>query len=215
VAAQGEDALILPLRIDYGSDAWLEHVYSSMKYAVAQGAKVVSMSFGTYGKQLSARNLVTLTQVIFFMAANPETLFVIAAGNENTDMTRESEPILPGGTNLPNVLTVGAVDKSGVLASFSNVGSDIVDLFAPGVDINSAWPGGGMKELSGTSMATPYVAGRAARLLKAGPGLSGQAVADQLRALAKEAKLLFKKTDQETSAVLPIGSEQEFRALVL
>ena len=99
----------------------------------------------------------------------------VAAGNEDDDAC-DSSP-----AREPTALTVAATDRDDRRASFSNRGS-CVDLFAPGVDIVSDWYSGdtATEELSGTSMAAPHVAGAAALLLGADPGLSPAQVADRL-----------------------------------
>jgi subtilisin family serine protease len=99
----------------------------------------------------------------------------VAAGNEDDDAC-DSSP-----AREPTALTVAATDRDDRRASFSNRGS-CVDLFAPGVDIVSDWYSGdtATEELSGTSMAAPHVAGAAALLLGADPGLSPAQVTDRL-----------------------------------
>ncbi|KAI0098539.1 proteinase T-like protein [Nemania sp. FL0031] len=82
----------------------------------------------------------------------------VAAGNSNTDASTTS----PAGE--PQACTVGATTSADARASFSNYGS-VVDVFAPGQDVLSTWNNGGTNTISGTSMASPHVAGLGAYLL--------------------------------------------------
>ncbi len=86
----------------------------------------------------------------------------VAAGNSNKDACNSSP------SRVPNALTVAAIDSADTRASWSNYGS-CVDLFAPGVSITSDYKDGKTVLMSGTSMATPHVAGAAALLLEATP----------------------------------------------
>jgi subtilisin family serine protease len=87
-------------------------------------------------------------------AASKGIYFAIAAGNDGKDASDFS----PASTNAPNVFTVSAIGEDDCLASFSNTGEP-VDFAAPGVDVISTKLRGGTTTLSGTSMATPHVAG--------------------------------------------------------
>jgi subtilisin family serine protease len=101
--------------------------------------------------------------------------FAIAAGNEGQDACNVS----PG--SEASAITVGATDEDDAAASFTNYG-ECVDLLAPGVGITSAWIDGTDAEntISGTSMATPHVAGVAALFLEANPGATPDEVATAL-----------------------------------
>ena len=88
-------------------------------------------------------------------AADLGILFALAAGNEGVDAATRS----PARVNHANVYTVSAVNHSDVFASFSNWGNPPVDYAAPGVNILSTLVGGGTLNLSGTSMASPHMAG--------------------------------------------------------
>lgn len=104
---------------------------------------------------------------------------VAAAGNEATDACASSPARVAG------AITVGAVDSSDLLASFSNRGS-CVDLYAPGVSIvsSSYLAANGLRVMSGTSMASPHVAGAVALLLAEQPGLTPAQVAATLTSRA-------------------------------
>lgn len=105
-------------------------------------------------------------------------LFIAAAGNSGT--SNDLVASYPASYNLGNVISVAATDRRDARASFSNYGASSVDLAAPGVDILSTFPGGGYRSLSGTSMATPHVAGVAALAWSHSPNSSYGEIRDAI-----------------------------------
>lgn len=105
-------------------------------------------------------------------------LFVAAAGNSgrNTDVS----PNYPSGYDLDNIVSVAATDHNDRLAGFSNYGLKTVDVAAPGVNILSVRPGSGYQKMSGTSMATPHVAGLAALVWSAFPNADFVAIKNRI-----------------------------------
>jgi len=119
-------------------------------------------------------------------------LFVAAAGNSATDTDRH--PHFPSAYDVDNVLAVAAINNQDKMASFSNYGAKTVDIGAPGVDIYSTVTGNGYEYFSGTSMATPHVAGVAALLLSKHEKLTPKEIINRLIETAKPIDSLKGKT---------------------
>ena len=92
----------------------------------------------------------------------PEILFVAAAGNSDAD--NEFGEFIPSGLNLPNLITIGAVDQSGKKTGFTSFGKN-VHLYANGFEVESYIPGGKRLKFNGTSMAAPQVTNLAGKIL--------------------------------------------------
>lgn len=100
----------------------------------------------------------------------PDTLFVVAAGNSNQDVVEYE--VVPAANQSPNLLVVGAVDRFGAWATFTNSNPERVRVFAHGVEVDSLVPSGDTVPLSGTSMASPNAASAAARLFALDPAMT-------------------------------------------
>jgi hypothetical protein len=111
-------------------------------------------------------------------ASAPEILFVTAAGNSNQDASFAQD--IPADIVLPNLITVGAVDKAGDEASFTSYGPTVV-VDANGYQVESVLPGGEKLAESGTSMASPQVANLAGKLLAVAPRLTPQQLIAMIR----------------------------------
>jgi subtilisin family serine protease len=158
---------LMPLRVlDAAGSGWTSDVAAAFTYAGKMGADVVNASLA--GNSFSQALLDAI-------AASPDTLFVVAAGNASADVG--VSPSFPCSYPLPNIICVAATDQSNQLSSYSNFGAVSIDLAAPGDAILSTWPGGTYNEGWGTSSATPHVSGVAALLGAHHP----EASADRIR----------------------------------
>jgi len=103
----------------------------------------------------------------------PDILFVAAAGNSHSDNGFNED--IPSSFELPNLITVGAVDQAGDATAFTSYGKT-VRVYANGYQIESFIPGGTRLRLSGTSMAAPAAVNLAAKLLALSPNLNPREV---------------------------------------
>jgi thermitase len=144
-------------------------IAKGIMWAVDHGADVINLSLGNYQTSEMMKHAVDY-------AYKHNVVMVAAAGNDNS-----TQPSYPAA--YPEVLAVSAVDFNGSRASFSNYG-DYVDVTAPGVQIPSTYFNQQYAALSGTSMATPHVAGLAALIRSENPSLSNQEVMNIIKKTA-------------------------------
>ena len=173
-----DNVRIMAIRAVPDGDEHDKDIALAIRYAVDNGAKVISMSFG---KDFSPEKK-WVDDAIQYAAAKG-VLLVHAAGNDSKDLDKEfnfPSTVFEDGVRATNVITVGAsgdAKNGGLTARFSNYGKNEVDVFAPGVGIYSTLPGGDQYgNLQGTSMACPLVAGVAALILQYYPTLTPQQV---------------------------------------
>jgi subtilisin family serine protease len=160
IAGVAPDAIVVPLRVlDANGSGYASDSASAFDWAGDHGVRVVNASFTSTQPSFAEASAI---------AGHPETLYVVAAGNDGVNVNPNSSPTYPCAYNLDNVVCVGASDNNDDPASFSNYGATSVDVFAPGVLIVSAYLAGGdcpdYCVLDGTSMASPHIAAEAALL---------------------------------------------------
>lgn len=146
-----------------GTDA---NAIKAIDYAVKMGANVISASWGGTSVSQSVREAIA-------RAGKAGVVFVAAAGNDGKD--NDKRPHYPSSYDLPNIIGVAAVTRSGAKAGFSNYGAKSVHIGAPGENILSTL-NSGYGYLSGTSMATPFVSAAAAMMLENHPDYSPEKV---------------------------------------
>ena len=127
----------------------------AIHYCIAIGVDIINNSWGGSDYSYALNDALE-------SANRAECTIVAAAGNDGQNINEQS--IYPASYDLPNIITVAATDESDTLAWFSNYGSKVVDLTAPGVRILSTFPNNTYGYLEGTSMAAPHVSGTFALL---------------------------------------------------
>jgi membrane-anchored mycosin MYCP len=178
-------AKILSIKVTNSEDQGISSttLASAIVEAVHAGAKVINVSIDTPGDDTALRNAV-------YYALDNNVVVVAAVGNDvqkpssDGTATAQTGPFYPA--NYPGVLSVGAVDSHGNLASFSDIKTN-VSVTAPGVGVTSTFPGTSGNAYAadeGTSFAAPFVSGLAALLLSRYPQMSAKQVVRQIEETA-------------------------------
>jgi thermitase len=189
-------AQLIPVKfLDSHGRGSTSNAIAGIEYAVKVGAKTVNCSFGSPSKSTALLNEVEY-------ARSKGVLIVAAAGNEGENI--DKHPEYPASYGAGNILAVAAIGPSGALASFSDYGSSNVDLAAPGEQILSTYTSSGYKKLSGTSMASPFVAAAAAMLHAKDSSLSYSTIRAVIRGHVRKLASLAGKT--VSGGVLDVGA---------
>ena len=174
---------IMPLKfMDASGSGTTKDAIEAINYVINRrkagvNVRIISASWGSTQKSRALEDAIR-------KAYDAGILFVAASGNSSADT--DQNPHYPSSYNVGNIISVAALDRNDRLATFSNYGPKSVHIAAPGVEILSTWLDNEFKEASGTSMATPMVAGVAALVLSKNPSMS----VDELR------KLLLNSVDK-------------------
>ncbi len=156
---------IMPINVFDGSLAYTSDIIQAIYYAVEKGADIINLSLGSYVYNASFNDAIQF-------AHKSGVVIVAAAGNEGV-----STAYYPA--SYPNVISVGSTTSKEVKSSFSNYG-EYLDIVAPGSSVYSTLPNNGYGMMSGTSMASPIVAGVAALVMAAEPALSNVEIENRL-----------------------------------
>jgi thermitase len=182
---------IMPLKfMNAGGSGSTKDAIEAINYVIDRkkagvNVRIISASWGSTQKSRALGEVIR-------KAYENDILFVAAAGNSSVDNDRN--PHYPSSYDVPNVVSVAALDRHDALASFSNYGVKSVAIAAPGVDILSTWLGNEYEEKSGTSMATPVVSGVAALILAEHPHMSVDDLKKKLLASTDPVPVLKGKT---------------------
>lgn len=211
VAGVAPNVKIMALRFISDNGGTTADAIKAIHYAVDNGAKVMSNSWGSEGEEPGEPENQALRDAVQYSQDNG-VLFIAAAGNGHKGVgynnDTDARPAFPASYDHDIIISVAALDSKNQLGSFSNWGAKTVDIGAPGVAVFSTVVDNGYTDTvidkfgfkatwDGTSMATPHVAGAAALYWSANPNKSWQEVKAAILGSAKKIPALSGKTVSE------------------
>ena len=209
ITGVGQNIQLVSLKISQvagtpaAENTFASHVVSAINYAATENIPILSCSNGTQNFLGSTASLTAFETAV----TNYTGLYINAAGNNSRNNDNNPDGFPRAQFHPDNFLSVGSLDSNGNLSSFSNWGVNTVDIYAPGGNILSTWPTEltnqhdsgrpGYRTMSGTSMATPHVAGVAALMLSANPDLTPQ----ELKTIIKESANIVSLTTPSSTTI--------------
>lgn len=195
IAAEGNNSVgttgvmwragLMSLRVlDNTGTGDVANAIEAIDYAVAHGAQVINLSWGTNGESLALKEAIN-------RALKRNVVVVCSAGNGSRDLS--AGPYYPASFDLKDLISVAGSDNFDRLASWSNWGARSVTVAAPGTNILTTQRGGGYWSVSGTSAAAPIVSGIAGLAKTFRPGATVQSVSRALIQGARKAASLSGK----------------------
>lgn len=197
---------IMPLRfIGPDGSGDLMNSIKAIDFAIQNGAQIISASWGAAVQRSMVKPLLEAIE----RAGQKGIIFVAAAANDGK--SNDTREVYPANAGFSNVISVAASDKNDAKPTWSNYGRSKVDLASPGAAILSTLPGNKYGELSGTSMATPLVAGTVALLLAQSLQEGKQLNGPELKALLQANS---QKVEIETACNCRISAELSMNAVL-
>ena len=182
-----------------------ETMAEAVRYAVANGAKIINMSVSGPGRSQAFEEAVQA-------ASDAGVLMTVAAGNSGHDL--DVMPEYPASFPASHVIAVAATGRTGKLIGISNRGVGTVDIAAPGQGIVSTAKGGDYEIRTGTSMASPHVAGTLVLLASARPDLGADALQAALLGSARRGVAVTTGTLDVAGAMRRMVSATRWRSAI-
>ncbi len=184
IAGVAPNIKLLPLKFMKGEVGYTSDAIEAIEYAKSLGIKIINCSWGSS----------EFNQALYDEMENSGILFICAAGNEGKDISKSG--FYPAAYDLPNVISVAALNNQGGLLASSNYGKN-VQVGAPGSGIITTAPGNTYEAASGTSIATPFVTGIAALINSIDSNVTAESIALRINNSVTPLDGLKKKVSSE------------------
>ncbi|HEU4872448.1 MAG TPA: S8 family peptidase, partial [Pyrinomonadaceae bacterium] len=178
-------AALMSLRVlDNTGTGDIANAVEAIDYAVAHGAQVINLSWGTVGQSIALKQAIE-------RALRRGVVVVCSAGNSGQDL--DTSPYYPASFSLKDLITVAATDNLDQLTTWSNWAARKVTVAAPGTNILTTQRGGGYWSVTGTSAAAPLVTGIVGLLKSSRPAINAPLIAKLISVGARKVASLSGK----------------------